>query len=141
MKFLALSLTALLLTSASFAAVVTSSDNENHCTLYQAVSENENGQIVMQEGQRLLSSKRVYGLSFVDLEIDFDRREARVQTMMNVVLGFNRMLVPQKSVIREDNPQFTFLLNQINRKLALFEKICVSADNEIVYANFYPTEE
>ncbi len=141
MKSFIFSLITLTLTFSSYAAVVTSTDNEKQCTIYQAVRENENGQVVIQDGQRLLSKKHVYGLSFSELEIDFDRREVRVQTMMNVVLGLNLMLVPRKSIIREDNPEFTFLVNQINRKLALFEKICVNADNEVVYAKYFPTEE
>lgn len=141
MKFIALALLLSTVSSLASAAVATSTDHENQCTLYQAVAENDNGDIVLQPGQRLFSSKRVYGLSFLDLEIDFDRREARVQTMMNVVMGLNRNLLPQKSVIRADHPEFNFLVNQINRRLVLFEKICVGSENEIVYAKYYPTEE
>jgi hypothetical protein len=141
MKFLAFALLALTLAPAAFSAVVTSPDQENGCTLYQAVQEDDNGHIVLRDDQRLLSSKRVYGLSFDTLEIDFDRREARVQTMMNIVLGLNRTLIAEKSIIREDNPEFTFLVNQINRKLALFEKICVNAKNEVVYAKYFPAPE
>ena len=141
MKFIALALIALSVSSLASAAVATRRDQENNCTLYQAVSEDDNGHVVLEEGQRLFSSRRVYGLSFLDLEIDFERREARVQTMMNVVMGLNRMLVPQKSVIRADHPEFTFLVNQVNRRVALFEKICISDENEITYARFYPAEE
>lgn len=139
MKFLSLVL--LLSSFSTFAAVVTSSDREGNCTLYQAVRENENGEITMQPGQRLLSKSHVYGLSFSDLEIDFERREARVQTMMNIVLGLNRTLVAEKSVIKEDNPEFTFLVNQINRKVSLFEKICIGAHNEVVYAKYFESEQ
>lgn len=134
-------LSALLLSSHSFGAMVTAHDSERGCTLYQAVKENEDGQVVLEAGQRLLSSKRVYGLSFLDLEIDFDKHEARVQTMMNVILGLNRMLIPQKTIIRADHPEFTQLINQVNRRIALFEKICVTSENELVYASFFPAEE
>lgn len=141
MKFLALAFIALTFHSFAFGAVATSTDVENNCTLYQAIAENDQGQVVLQPNQRLFSSKRVYGLSFLDLEVDFDRREVKVQTVMNIVLGLNRNLVSVKSVIRESNPDFRFLVNQINRKVNLFEKICVSADNEIVYAKYFPTDD
>lgn len=139
MKFLALVL--VILSFPTFAAVVTSNDREGSCTLYQSVRENEQGEVVLQPGQHLLSNSRTYGLSFLDLEIDFERREARVQTMMNIILGLNRTLVAEKSVIKEGNPEFTFLVNQINRKVSLFEKICIGAHNEIVYAKYFESEE
>ncbi len=139
MKFIALVLTCLTLNA--FGAVVSSTDAEKHCTLFQSVANEENGNVILREGQSLVTKRNTYGLSFVDMEIDFDRREVRVQPMMNIVLGLNRMLVPAKAVIRQDNPDFTVLINQLNRKIALFEKVCINSANEIEYANFFETPE
>lgn len=134
-------LSTLLLASVSQAAVVKSFDHENHCTLYQAVAEQENGDVILTTGQTIFSKKRVYGLSFVEMEIDFDKREVSVVPTMNVVLGVNRPLFESKVVIREENPEFTFLINQLNRRLFLFEKMCINSSSEVVYAKYFPQEE
>jgi hypothetical protein len=125
-------------TASAFSAVVKSTDAQNGCDLYQAVQEDSNGRIVLAPGQALVSSKRVYGLSFLDMEVDFDRQEVLVQTTMNVVMGLNRELMQGKSSIKKDNADFNFLINQLNRKLSLFEKICITSKNEIMYAKFFP---
>lgn len=139
MKFVALALLCLSLNA--FSAVVSSSDAGRSCTLYQAVTNAENGTVILQPGQTLLTSRNVYGLSFSDMEVDFDRREVRVQPMMNIILGFNRTLTPVKAIIREDHPEFSFLVNQLNRKIALFEKICINSSHEVVYAEFFKSPE
>ncbi len=139
MKYALLALT--LLSFNAFSAVVKSNDAERGCTLFQSVTAEENGNVILQPGQVLVSSKNTYGLSFTDMEIDFDRREVRVQPMINIVLGFNRMLTPAKAIIRQDNPEFSFLINQLNRKISLFEKICINSSNEIEYAKFFPAPE
>lgn len=141
MKYALLALFCLCFQSIAFGAVASSSDRENNCTLYQSIAADANGNVVLADDQTLVSSKNVYGLSFIDMEVDFDRHEVRVQTMMNVVLGLNKPLVAGKSSIKEGNPDFAFLINQLNRKVSLFEKICISSSNEVVYAKMFETTE
>ncbi len=141
MKFALLAIFCLGVQSVAFGAVARSSDRNNQCTLYQSIVADENGEVILRPDQTLVSSKRVYGLSFIDMEVDFVRQEVRVQPMMNVVLGFNKVLVPAKASIKRGNKEFSFLINQLNRKISLFEMICISASNEIVYAKFFETPE
>lgn len=130
-----------LMVSTSFAAVVKSTDAENNCTLFEVIPNDENGGFEMKPGQRLVSARSVYGLSLIEMEINFDDRSVMVWPTMNIVLGLNRPLLLTKAIIREANPNFTFLVNQLNRKINLFEKMCINDANEIMYANFFPVPE
>lgn len=130
-----------LVSTTSFAAVVKSTDSVNQCSLYQVIPNDENGGYTMSEGQILVSPRSIYGLAFESMEVDFDQRKVMVQPMMNIVLGINKPLLPFKVSIHEQNPNFNFLINQLNRKIYAFEKVCIDNKNEVIYAEFFPTEE
>lgn len=49
-------------------------------------------------------------------------------------MGFNRVLTSQKAFIAQQNPNFPFLINELNRKVQLLQKICIAKNNEIIYA-------
>ncbi|MGZ3789469.1 MAG: hypothetical protein ACXVLQ_13150 [Bacteriovorax sp.] len=123
-----------LFTSNAFSAVVQSHDKENSCTLYKVVSGDSNGKVALRSGEVIINSKEAYGLSFQDMEVNFDGHEVMIQPMINIVLGFNRPLTAGKVSIPEEHPEFQFLINQLNRKVSFFEKICISSDNKVVYA-------
>lgn len=128
----------LLFTTAQ-AAVVKGHDSENACDLYRVVSADTTGKIARKSNEVIVYAKEVYGLSFQDMEINFDKREVLVQPIMNIVMGLNRPLIPTKAVIPADHEDFNFLINQLNRKLYVFEKICID-DGKIVYAKMFETE-
>jgi hypothetical protein len=65
--------------------------------------------------------------------IDFEAHEAKVNVVMNIVMGFNLPLVEGKTSIDEKNSQIKMLTNQLNRKLSLLENICITKDNRIIY--------
>ncbi len=119
------------------ASLVQSKDRENKCTLYRTTSE----QAPIKEDETVILEKEAYGITLVNLEIDFAHKTALVQPEVSVVLGLNRKLTESKSKIKADNPNFTFLINQLNRRVLLFEKICISKNNEIVYGNAFETAE
>lgn len=127
----------LTLSSAAFTSVVKSYDQNKSCTLYRVINETTKPK---QTNESVVYAKEVYGLALEDLEIDFDNREAKVQVIMNIVMGVNRVVVTGKSSIEETNPQFNYLINQVNRKLSLLEKVCLSGDNKIVYAKKMETK-
>ena len=139
-KTLVLGLVALLSTS-SFAAVVKTRDAEADCTLYKVVQADDNGKVKVKAGEVVVSIKDAYGLSFQDMEINFDTREVLVQPTINIIMGFNRPLTEKKSVISSENPDFTYLINQLNRKVNLFEKVCITSDNKIAYAKMFEQQE
>ena len=127
---------ALIISSTTFAGqVVTSFDKENNCDLYRVLSRDDNGnQEKPKADEQLFSTRETYGFSFRDMEIDFDKREVSIQPIMNIVLGINRPLTETKVVIAEDNKNITYLINQLNRSVLLFEKVCISKDGHVVYA-------
>ena len=141
MKILAIIITAFLLSQSAFSALVKSNDTQNNCSLYQVISADENGEIHPTDDQVVLSMQNLYGLSFTDMEIDFNKQIVRVQATANVLLGFNHPLLPNKVIIEKNNPNFNFLINQLNRKILLFEKMCISNDNKVVYANYFEVKE
>jgi hypothetical protein len=141
MKLIHLLISIIFVCANASAAVVKSHDLDRSCTLYQAITPDQDGHVVLSAGQKLVSSKNVYGLSFIDMEVNFDRKEVLIQPMMNIVLGFNKELIAHKAVIKEGNADFGFLINQLNRKLLLFEKICIGAGNEVIYAHYFPAPE
>lgn len=128
-----------LLTQAAFSATVKKRDRDHGCTLYKVISPDANGKLKLSQGEIIINQKDAYGLSITDMEIDFTNREVLVQPQINVVFGLNRPLTEKKAVISADNAEFNFLINQLNRKVFLFEQICISDKNEIEYAKMFET--
>ncbi len=120
------------ISTSAFSAVFKSYDSKNSCDLYRAGTSEETEP---RDGEEVVSNKSVYGFSFTDLEIDFKKREASVQIMKIVALGFNTSLLDSKATISANHPDFTSLINRVNRKIYLLETICISSGNKIVYAN------
>jgi hypothetical protein len=134
---LLLSLLATLITSAS-ASVVKGFDAEKSCVLYKVLPAPTDSKVKvkLKAGEVIIYDKDAYGLSFQEMEVNFDNREVLVQPTINIILGFNRPLINGKAIIEAENPDFNFLINQLNRKLYVFEKICI-ADGKIIYAKMF----
>ena len=128
-----------LITTSAFAAVVKGYDAEKSCDLYRVPSTDSNGKIIINAGEVVISTREAYGLSFRDMEVNFDTREVLVQPTINIILGFNRPLIEGKGIIAEDNADFKYLINQLNRNLLLFDKMCI-AGNKIIYAKMRSDE-
>ena len=126
----------LLVANISFATVTKSFDTDNKCTLYRVPTEAS----PLEDNEVVILDKDAYGLTIVDLDIDFKNQSVSVQPMINVVLGFNRPLINTRATISNKNPNFKFLINQLNRKLYVFEKMCINSKNEIIYAKQFETE-
>lgn len=125
-------------TTLSQAAVVKGFDPIASCDLYRIAEADANGSIKMDANETIIYGKTAYGFSFSNMEIKFDLREVSIVPMINVTLGINRPLFDSKMTIEAQNPDFNFLINQLNRKVSLFEKIC-TRDQKIIYANFFET--
>lgn len=138
-KLLAIALSTVLVSTTALSAVVKSYDSERNCDLYSVVQPDEKGKIKLKPTEVITYSKEVYGLSFQDMEINFENREVSITPVMNVVLGLNRSLTASKVSISADNEEFNFLINQLNRKLYVFEKVCIS-ENKVIYAKMFETE-
>ncbi|MBC7537745.1 MAG: hypothetical protein H7281_02925 [Bacteriovorax sp.] len=135
---LLLSLLATLITSKVQASVVKGFDAEKSCVLYRVLPAPTDSKVKvkLKTGEVIVYDKDAYGLSFQDMEVNFDNREVLIQPTINIVLGFNRPLIQGKAIIEAENPDFNFLINQLNRKLYVFEKVCI-ADGKIIYAKMF----
>lgn len=127
-----------LFATSTFASVVKGYDKESGCDLYRVIQKDATGKIKNKQksGEVIIYAKEVYGLSFQEMEINFDNREVLIQPTMNVILGINRPLTSAKVVLSSEREDFNFLINQLNRKVSLFEKICIN-DGKIVYAKVF----
>ncbi|MDO9181909.1 MAG: hypothetical protein Q7U04_05855 [Bacteriovorax sp.] len=123
----------------AFAKIAQSFDAEKSCVLYRVAPADESGKVILQEGEVIIYDKDAYGISLTDMEIDFAKHEVLVQPTINVIFGFNRALIEGKASIAANNPEFNFLINQLNRKLYVFEKICIY-EGFIIYANMFETK-
>jgi hypothetical protein len=120
------------ISTSAFSAVFKSYDAKHSCDLYRAGTSEETEP---RDGEEVVTTKSVYGFSFSDLEIDFKKREASVQIIKNVALGLNGSLLSSRATIAANHPDFTSLINKVNRKIYLLEKICIGSGDKIVYAN------
>lgn len=120
----------LLFTQFSLGAVVKSDDLINSCHLYRITT--KESPIKANEIEILKSE--VYGFSVRNLEIDFTLQQVTVGVHMHIVLGLDRMLSQTRQRISATNPRAGFIINQLNRSINLFKTICISDDNEIIYA-------
>lgn len=135
-KTILLGLLAAHIASPASATVVKGYDDENSCELYRVALADSNGKIKIEPHEVVIFAKEAYGLSFQNMEVNFDKREVLVQPMINVLIGFNRPLINTKAIIAAENPEFYFLINHLNRKLSAFEKICIS-NKKIIYAKMF----
>jgi hypothetical protein len=118
------------------ADVVTSSDAKNNCTVYRIPKESK----PLQADEKLLIERPVYGLSLHNAKIDFEKKLVEVDVLVRIVFGINFNLNSKPVIIKPENKNFEFLVNQLNRSLFLFEKVCISESNELVWASFFESE-
>ena len=111
------------------ASVVKSFDQDKKCTLFRATSD----ETPITSAEEVVLERDVYGISFVDMDIDFNAKKALVTPVALVVLGLNKSITANKVFISPKNSDFKHLVNQLNRKLLVFEKLCISKENEVIY--------
>jgi hypothetical protein len=122
--------------SIGFSAIVKSLDVDQSCTIYRVST----AETPIANNEVIVSDREVYGLTLTNMEINFETKQVLVDPTMVVVLGLNRSLLNQKVFISNENPDFNFLINQLNRKLFVLEKMCISDNNELVYASMFETK-
>lgn len=111
---------------------MTSLDSKNECVVYRNTSKEK----PIQAGETLINDKTSYGYTMQNLVIDFENEVVKVDIVNRIALGFNRSLVSGSVFIRASNPNFKALINQLNRVLFTFEKVCITSQNELMWATF-----
>lgn len=139
MKKLSVLIFTLLASSSAFCEIVKTYDSDKNCFLYQVANRDDHGHA--SEAGEVISDESLYGFAFKDMEVDFKNNVVRLNVIKSIVLGFNKPLMREKSVISPKNDQFNFLINQLNRTIMLFEKVCITQDNQVIYATFFKTDQ
>jgi hypothetical protein len=114
----------------SYGAIVVSADTKNKCTVYRVTSPEE----AKAKLENVVEPRELYGLTIKNLKIDFETKSATVEITKRIVLAFDRPLLENRVVIKAENPNFDFLVNQLNRDLFTFDKVCIRNSNELVWA-------
>ncbi len=128
-------LTTLSLSVLSTAALVKSTDRQNGCTLYRVKAENEQ----MLANEQMVIDRVVNGLLIDNMEIDFLQKRVLVDVIVSMPFWFNGPFISNSRVyISGNSSQLNFLINQLNRKFTVLEKMCISDKNELVYASLFP---
>ena len=126
-----------LFVSNSYALVLKSTDRANGCDLYRVSKTEETTEIGRNEV--VFIKKPAYGIKIENMDIDFRNEEVSVTTIVQVVLGFNKALV-KEVIIEKSNNDFKALTNQLNKSLTVFESVCISSDNRLVFGKLRETE-
>lgn len=120
------------------AKVVKSFDAVNSCDLYRATKTEAPEEV--REDEVILLNRAVYGISIIDMDIDFRNEEVCFVPMINIVVGFDRPLVENRIILPASNKDFKTLINQVNKKLISFNELCLNSENKIVYAQIIKVE-
>ena len=127
-----LSIILLILSTAfsSFGAVAVSADAKNGCLVYRVTSP-EKPRLAK---EAVVEQKELYGLTIKDMLIDFNAKTVSFEVTKRIVLAFDRPLLEGRVFVRAENPNFNFLVNQLNRDLFTFDKVCITPQNELIWA-------
>lgn len=128
---------ALIVSATAFGEVVSSYDADSKCTLYRVTTDDT----PVLKDEAVVYDGDTYGLSLTNMSINFEKKTVSVSPTINVLLGFNRSLLSNKITISATNPDFEFLINQLNRKLYVFEKMCITKKNELIYARMFEVKD
>jgi hypothetical protein len=125
--------------------IVTSFDKENECQVYEVVNGDidDNGNLIlgreMRKGEKIHLNKIVYGYSFFDMDVDFQKKEVSVSIEVHkpflntVLLGTDKN--PQRVRILPGNKSFVNLINHVNVDILTMKKLCISESNIVVYGS------
>lgn len=130
MKILIASLMTLFVSN-SFAMIVKSVDQRNGCDLYRVTKTEDASEV--RSNETIFNRKAVYGIKIENMDIDFRHEEVSVTPIMQVVLGLDKPL-KERVIISGQNRNFKTLVNQLNKSLTVFETVCISSDNRLIYA-------
>lgn len=129
--------TFLIISQIGYASVVKSLDADQKCTLYRVTTE----QTPVTSDEIVVTDRDAYGLTFIDMDINFKDKNVTIRPVINIILGLNKDLTSERAIISAKNPDFKYLINQLNRRIFVFEKICINNKNEIIYAKEFESKE
>lgn len=122
----------LILASTADAAVIKKLDENKSCTLF-SMKHAKSGEkkINLDEGESVHLKGTIYGFTLREPKVDFDSREVSVRAEV-LKFGLNRDLM-KKVVLKEGTIDIDKALNQVNRKVATMDSVCINGEGELVY--------
>ena len=84
--------------------------------------------------EEVFVTKELYGLTIKDMQIDFNSKAVSFEVTKRIVFALDYPLLPDRVFVRATNPNFKFIVNQLNRDLFTFDKVCITSENEMIYA-------
>lgn len=130
MKKLMCSVILILASQFAFAGIVVSQDVEKKCQIHRATSP----EMPAQPGETSIDGRESYGFTLKNLVIDFDQKVVFVDVINRIVFGFDRVLTGKPVMIKASNPVFQQLINHLNFSIQVFDQVCLTDSNELVYA-------
>jgi hypothetical protein len=137
-----LSLLPLLMVFSAQSAISVRYDEVMDCQRYNVINEirNDAGEYVLERellpGEEVIDNRVHYGLSTANLTINFEEQKAEVEIIKNVALGINRNLIDTDTKVSMDanHPQLNTFLNTLNRRVFLFDDVCVRGSEVIDFS-------
>jgi hypothetical protein len=141
-KPIIITLLPILMACSAQAAISLRYDEVMDCQRYNVINEirNDEGELVLERdlfpGEEIIDKRVHYGLSTANLNIDFTDRKAEVEVIVNVALGLNKNLIgaDTKVSMDADHPQLNLFLNTLNRRVFLFNDICIRGTEVIEFS-------
>ncbi len=130
MKKLMCSVLLFMFSQAAFADIVVSQDVEKKCQIHRATSV----EMPAQPGETSIDGRESYGFTLKNLVVDFEQKQVYVEVINRIIFGFDRTLTGKPVVIKASNPDFQALINHLNFSIQVFDQVCLTESNELVYA-------
>lgn len=132
----------LLMVFTAQSAVSVRYDEVMDCQRYNVINEvrNDAGELILERdlfpGEEIIDKRIHYGLSTANLTINFDERKAEVEIIKHVALGVNKNLLGEQTKVSMDanHPQLESFLNTLNRRVFLFDDVCVRGSEVIEFS-------
>lgn len=118
------------------AMVRTKMDTVNHCVRYFWVNPDIKQNVL---GTTVVSAEEsTFGITFKNLEIDFDRREIKIDAYDDIPLTSKDMFLISNIRVSADSEDFGFVLNSVSMINGKFypvrlDEICVNSEKQLIY--------
>ena len=114
----------------AMAEVVISQDVEKNCKIHRATS----AEAPIQAGETSIDGRVSYGFTLKNLVVDFEQKAVYVNVINRIIFGFDRTLTGKPVMIKSSNPEFQSLINHLNFSIRVFNQVCLTENNELIYA-------
>lgn len=115
------------------ARVIKSKDEGMNCTKFEVMNKNKQSDgsfdfdRELNPNESVVSKKQTYHFSVMDREVNFDKRQVKVDINQHIIIGVNRSLLNRTFIIDESTEDMNNVLNET------FKEFCVADTGHIIY--------